>query len=200
MVDNQSNTQALHRGRRCTVCDHAEIALINRIIAEGKTSDRIIANRYYLTQAAVFRHRQRHVPAYLERAIERKAAKESKSLADTVERAEALKAVVIDEFLDDIQYSKRMSKAGVERCMVGIIDPETEELKPTPLEEFRLAPGFLASFDRANTLLGQATGRLNQAPASITQNFLSVSIPRIVDQLPPADADVLDIKAIEPAS
>lgn len=194
----------VHAGRRCTVCDHDGVVSINRLIAEGKTSNRQIAIQFELSQAAVHRHGRDHVPATLRAAIKRREQAEGKAVVAIADRVADQKTAVADEFLDDIEYSKRMAKAGVERCMTGVIDPETELVTPTPIDEFRLAPGFLASLDRANALLGQATGRLNQAPQITGGIHLSVILPRAIEtapqQLPDqANQQVIDVQVEQAA-
>ena len=185
-------------GRRCTVCDHEAIVTINRLIAENRVSKSGIARDYAVSEDSVDRHAKNHIPAILSRAVERKQQKLADSMTAVVERATATQTAVADEFLEDIQYSKRFAKLGVERCMSGTVDPGSGEVAKTPIEEFRLAPGFLASLDRANSLLGQATGRLSQASAGSSSVNLVVVMPRAIDaaphSLPPGD--VVDVQAI----
>lgn len=190
---------------RCKVCESDALPTINRIIAEGKTANRKIAVDYELSESSVWRHAKDHVPALLQAAIQRREATQVKQAVAATDRVTEQQTAVADEFLEDIQYSKRYAKLGVERCMATSTDPETGEAKPAPVEEFRLAPGFLASLDRANTLLGQATGRLNAAPTSVTHNHLSVIMPRAVEQQPTLRdkvdlqlTDCIDVNAIEP--
>lgn len=51
--------------RRCTVCAHPEVEAINRALVGGAPY-RSVANRYEsLSQAAVQRHQENHIPAAL---------------------------------------------------------------------------------------------------------------------------------------
>ena len=59
-------------GVRCKACDHPRLTEINKLIAEGKTSQRFIANQYGLTQGSIHRHKQNHLPKQLQRAVERR--------------------------------------------------------------------------------------------------------------------------------
>jgi hypothetical protein len=56
-------------GHRCTVCDHGARHQIDRLIAGGRFSDRIISNRFVVSKQAVQRHRVNHVPKYLARMV-----------------------------------------------------------------------------------------------------------------------------------
>jgi hypothetical protein len=56
--------------RRCSVCDHPDRADIDRALAEGKTSIRGIARQFGLTEDAVLRHRDNHVPKRLIEIVE----------------------------------------------------------------------------------------------------------------------------------
>ena len=184
-------------GRRCTVCDCESRVVIDKMLAEGNQSYRNVAKQFGINPNAVWNHATKHLSKVLEAAIERKQQREAKSVVAVAEQATEARNAVADEFLEDIQYSKRFAKLGVERCMSTSPDPETGETKPAPIEEFRLAPGFLASLDRANTLLGQATGRLNQAAPTTVHNHLSVVIPRAVEQQPAIEAQVVELEPVK---
>lgn len=140
---------------RCTVCDHPERNAIDSLVANQTASERIIANRYGLTQAAVHRHKQ-HIPARVAKAVERR---ENKSA---------------DAFLDGIQ-------AGMEAAQQGVKLGMDSAAKVSDEVRYRLAPGFLAQQARYLELLGQATGRLNQSQAPAGNTYISVILPR---QLP----------------
>jgi hypothetical protein len=56
--------------RRCTVCTHSEVEAINKALVGGEPY-RSVANRYEsLSQAAVHRHEENHLPATLAKARE----------------------------------------------------------------------------------------------------------------------------------
>jgi hypothetical protein len=71
--------------RVCTVCSHPQRREIDECLVSGQ-SNRGIAKRFGLDDAAVFRHRNAHLPAALTRAAE----------AETVARADDLLAQVRD--------------------------------------------------------------------------------------------------------
>ncbi|PLS84868.1 MAG: hypothetical protein CYG60_15615 [Actinobacteria bacterium] len=56
-------------GRSCTVCEHEERGQLNRALVRGSESEREIASRFGLTQAAVDRHRRNHLRPYLAELI-----------------------------------------------------------------------------------------------------------------------------------
>lgn len=56
-------------GRLCTVCEHEGRGQINRALVRGSESEREIASRFGLTQAAVDRHRRNHLRPYLAELI-----------------------------------------------------------------------------------------------------------------------------------
>lgn len=51
--------------QRCTVCDHAARAEIDRALVEGRTSAATVARRYDLVKTSVERHAKNHLPAAL---------------------------------------------------------------------------------------------------------------------------------------
>lgn len=66
--------------RRCTVCAHPEVEEINRALVTGEPY-RSVANRYEsLSQAAVQRHQENHLPATLARAKEAEEASRADEL------------------------------------------------------------------------------------------------------------------------
>lgn len=72
--------------RRCTVCDHDEGHIINvELVASG--GNRRIATQYGLSEAAVRRHRQEHIPKLL---VEASKAVERADADELLERVESL--------------------------------------------------------------------------------------------------------------
>lgn len=59
--------------RVCTVCTHAECDVINRLLAAGESSNRRIATQYALTEAAIRRHKNDHIPVAMVKAQAAKA-------------------------------------------------------------------------------------------------------------------------------
>ena len=69
--------------RRCTVCDHAQRAEIDRSLVHG-TAYRHIAARYALSTGALQRHRAEHLPRLLTEAKEAEEAADADSLLSEV--------------------------------------------------------------------------------------------------------------------
>lgn len=80
--------------RRCSICDHADRAEIDRALVRG-TPKRRIAAHHRLSETAVRRHADRHVPKLLARA------------AAEAEREETLTAGAL---LDDLRGLQRTAR------------------------------------------------------------------------------------------
>ncbi len=150
-------------GLHCTVCNHAEHAAIDSLLSLKTASQRVIASRYGLKQAAVARHRA-HLPPKLAKAIERAEIREG------------------DEFLDGIRKTlNRMSFGvhhGLQAAKDGLIDPDLA---------YRMVPAMAAQQLRALDLLGQATGRLSGSPAS------QINVAVVIPQQPPTSPTALPV-------
>ncbi len=85
--------------RACTICDHPERTAINKALASGETN-RIVAQRFDSSAAAVQRHRAKHLPALLTEATHRPAESHRRQVAavsDALrERAAAQDAHALD--------------------------------------------------------------------------------------------------------
>ena len=55
--------------RLCTVCSHARRADIDAALASGASANRRIATRFGLSEAAVRRHKDEHLPTSLVEAV-----------------------------------------------------------------------------------------------------------------------------------
>ena len=69
--------------RRCTVCDHAGRADIDRALVRG-VAYRRIAKQHALSESAVFRHQKEHLPRLLVEAKEAEEAADADSLLSEV--------------------------------------------------------------------------------------------------------------------
>ena len=56
-------------GRRCTVCDHPKRAEIDRALVDNDAGYRTVASRFGIAPGAAFRHRKKHLPELLARAL-----------------------------------------------------------------------------------------------------------------------------------
>lgn len=69
--------------RRCTICDHAERADIDRALVRG-TAYRSIAKQYRLSESATFRHKAEHLPGKLMQAKDAEEVADADTLLDEV--------------------------------------------------------------------------------------------------------------------
>ena len=107
-------------GQTCTVCTHeAKEAIDQALVAGG--SRRTIANQYGLSDAAVGRHRENHLPATLVKAAEAQDEAHGSRLLD---QAQGL----VDEALASMERSKA---AGKERDVLGGIREARHSLELT---------------------------------------------------------------------
>src|SRR4051812_3064907 len=64
------NRRAVKPGPRCTVCSHPKRAEIDRALVEGEPDTKVSASFRKLSDDAVRRHREAHLPARLAMAAE----------------------------------------------------------------------------------------------------------------------------------
>jgi len=107
-------------GQTCTVCVHEDKQEINKAIVAGR-SRRTIANQYGLSDAAVGRHRENHLPATLVAVGERRDKAHGGRLLD---QAQGL----VDEALASIERSKATGK---EKDVLGGIREARHSLELT---------------------------------------------------------------------
>ena len=97
-------------GMTCSICKHeAKEAIDQAIVAGG--SRRTIANQYGLSDAAVGRHRENHLPVMLVKAAEAQELAHGERLLDRVEG-------LVDEALGSLKRSKEL---GREKDVLGAI-------------------------------------------------------------------------------
>ena len=107
-------------GQTCTVCTHeAKEAIDQALVAGG--SRRTIANQYGLSDAAVGRHRENHLPATLVKAAEAQDEAHGTKLLDQVQN-------LVTEALASVERSKT---AGKEREVLGGIREARHSLELT---------------------------------------------------------------------
>jgi hypothetical protein len=56
--------------RKCTICIHPQCSEIDRMLVEGDSTLREIADRFVVSRSSVARHKNNHLPAHLVRARE----------------------------------------------------------------------------------------------------------------------------------
>jgi hypothetical protein len=96
--------------RRCTVCDHAEKHIIDKVLVSSGPY-RSVAKRFGLSESAVYRHKSEHLPAYLLKA---KEVEEVAKADDLLEQVRNLQAHALD-------ILERAEKAGDLRTALAAI-------------------------------------------------------------------------------
>lgn len=66
--------------RPCTVCDHDQRVVIDRLIGAGTASERSLAEQFGVSATAVHRHKE-HVVASVRRTIERREVERDRAIA-----------------------------------------------------------------------------------------------------------------------
>jgi hypothetical protein len=118
--------------RYCTVCIHRHVAEIDQALVSGE-SLRNIAEQRHVSVAALFRHRQSHVPASLRAAQQASEAEEEASLLDQV-RALRDRAILIlnkAEYAGDLRTALTAIKEL--RGTLELLGRATGELRPAGL-------------------------------------------------------------------
>lgn len=225
MAETKSDSQFVPTGRKCTVCEHPELKTINSLLADVSISNRGVAKQFGLNHVAIYRHAKTHLPKMVKAAVARRAEKEGDQFLDSIQ-------FLMDEsaqYVKDAHGAVKMQRVTVKQPLVKegnpILVPALDQdgaplftdagdavMVPVMVngEEYRefrdvgaMAPAINAA-KGVTELLGNATGRLNQAPQSTGNVYLSVIMPRAIEpgaNQAPNQAnqigDVVDIKAIE---
>lgn len=74
--------------RRCSVCQHPDIADINAQLVEGGRSIRGIARKYAISEDSLSRHKKRHLPAAVVQAAQEETTEKGRDLLDRIRSAE----------------------------------------------------------------------------------------------------------------
>lgn len=96
--------------RTCTVCRHDQLDMIDAAIVAGE-SNRMIANRFELSEASIQRHRAKHIPAQLAKAREAEVVTQADGLLGQVQalHSKALHILETAESAGDL----RVALAGI---------------------------------------------------------------------------------------
>lgn len=119
-IDVTGDVEIMMGGQTCTVCTHEASEAIDRALVAGE-SNRVIASQYGISQAAVGRHSQNHLPATLVKAAEDRELAHGKSLRDQVQG-------LVEEALASMERSKA---AGKEKDVLGGIREARHSLELT---------------------------------------------------------------------
>ncbi len=129
--------------RQCTVCQHNERDAINRELA-GNTAIPALAALYRVSEDALLRHKQNHLPAALAKA---EAAKEVSRADDLLAEVNKLKAKAIDLLLKaEAAGDYRTALAGIREarsCLELLLEVEGE-INRAPQVNVVISPEWLA--------------------------------------------------------
>jgi hypothetical protein len=168
----------------CTVCSHPQREAIDHLLVAGTLSRRAIALQYGLVHTSLDRHKNNHLERRIAKAAERKQEKSDDVFMNRLE-------YLWDEATDGVKRAKSAART--------VTDPETGELCYVGRDLGPLAP-LLGQAHRNLELLGTATGRLNQTPQAAGNVYLSVIMPRAIDEARSALPEAIEVKAIEQPS
>lgn len=74
--------------RKCSTCQHPDIADINAILAEGGRSIRAVSRIYALSEDSLSRHRRNHLPKAVVQAAQEETTEKGRDLLDRIRSAE----------------------------------------------------------------------------------------------------------------
>lgn len=74
--------------RKCSTCQHPDVADINAILAEGGRSIRAVSRTYALGEDSISRHRKNHLPKAVAQAAQEKEGARGKDLLARIRSAE----------------------------------------------------------------------------------------------------------------
>lgn len=140
--------------RKCTVCIHKKLNVINRELLKG-TAYRIIAKEFRVSEAAVQRHFKKHIPAELLKAYRGKELIRAENLNREVQilRAKTYKIIAASESrLLDPENSDLYSIIPTKDDVVSII-VDSDGSKKIELNRERSARLLLESIKRAERLV-----------------------------------------------
>jgi hypothetical protein len=129
--------------RRCTVCAHPELEIINRALV-GREPYRSVANRYEsLSQAAVQRHQENHLPATLAKAREAEEVAHADDLLDQVRGLQARTLAILEAAEETSQHRTALSAIREARSNLELLVKLLGELDDRPQVNILVSPEWL---------------------------------------------------------
>jgi hypothetical protein len=129
--------------RRCTVCAHPELEIINRALVGGEPY-RSVANRYEsLSQAAVQRHQENHLPATLAKAREAEEVAHADDLLDQVRGLQARTLAILEAAEETSQHRTALSAIREARSNLELLAKLLGELDDRPQVNILVSPEWL---------------------------------------------------------
>jgi hypothetical protein len=129
--------------RRCTVCAHPELEIINRALVGGEPY-RSVANRYEsLSQAAVQRHQENHLPATLAKAREAEEVAHADDLLDQVRGLQARTLAILEAAEETSQHRTALAAIREARSNLELLAKLLGELDERPQINVLISPEWL---------------------------------------------------------
>src|SRR5215208_1715717 len=129
--------------RRCTVCAHPALEIINRALVGGEPY-RSVANRYEsLSQAAVQRHSENHLPATLAKAKEAEMVAHADDLLAQVRALQARTLVILETAEASEQHRTALSAIREARSNLELLAKLLGELDERPVVNLNISPEWL---------------------------------------------------------
>ena len=129
--------------RRCTVCAHDDLEAINGALVSGEPY-RSVANRYEsLSQAAVQRHEENHLPATLTKAKEANEVAHADALLDQVRNLQARTLAILEAAEGSNQHRTALSAIREARSNLELLAKLLGELDERPTVNIALSSEWL---------------------------------------------------------
>lgn len=129
--------------RRCTVCAHPEVEAINRALVGGAPY-RSVANRYEsLSQAAVQRHQENHIPATLAKASEAQDVAAADDLLAQVRDLQARTLAILEAAEGVSQHRTALSAIREARNNLELLAKLLGELDDSPTVNVLISPQWI---------------------------------------------------------
>jgi len=129
--------------RRCTVCAHDDLEAINGALVSGEPY-RSVANRYEsLSQAAVQRHEENHLPATLTKVKEANEVAHADALLDQVRNLQARTLAILEAAEGSNQHRTALSAIREARSNLELLAKLLGELDERPTVNVALSSEWL---------------------------------------------------------
>lgn len=119
-------------GRRCSVCDHADVEDIDAALVARKESLRSIADRHGLERVSLGRHRDNHVSPALQAVVVEQRDSHARTLAEHIERLVTEAERLLDRAKEGGSVSQMATALRELRASVEQLGKYTGELRDGP--------------------------------------------------------------------
>lgn len=172
-------------GRKCTVCIHAQRADIDKSLLDVKVSMEEVARSHGLSMSSVARHRSKHLPELMSKAIQDRVSKGDAQLFDRTPAAVVPPAIMQheqteQEHAQELQEVRQMQDAR-DILLGGSLLERLADLQIQTAEILQEARGAsklrtaLAAIARVEGLLeleAKLIGKLKENEVNLTQNVI----------------------------